>query len=79
MISSSAVLVVAAVIALIVVVVAVVLLVLRARRRAGQAAALPSAPTGAPGGYVCPFCKRPFEPEQTGGRCPSCGAAAPRH
>jgi hypothetical protein len=29
-------------------------------------------------GLVCPFCRREYDPGQTGRRCPSCGAATPR-
>jgi hypothetical protein len=76
--SLSAVLVVAALV--LIAVIAVVVVLLLRTRRAPRPAALPgSVATNAPGGYVCPFCKRPYEPDQTGGRCPSCGAAAPRH
>jgi len=66
--------IVIAVLALVVLVVAAVL-VARAIRSAPDRTAPPDAP---PGGFACPFCKRPYDPAQTGGRCPGCGAAAPR-
>jgi hypothetical protein len=70
-------LVIAAAVVLVVVVLAVaVLLAMRARRSAPGRSALPEAP--APGAYTCPFCKRPYDPAQSGNRCPACGAAAPR-
>ena len=76
--SSSAILIAAIVVA-VAVIVAAVLLALGARRaRLPGSGALP--PPGEPpaGAFVCPFCKRPYDPGATGGRCPACGAAAPR-
>jgi len=68
----------AAVVAVIVIVV-VVVLVVRARSRTGPPQALPGR-TGpsSPTAIICPFCKREYEPAETSGRCPGCGAAAPR-
>ena len=68
----------AAAVALLVIVLAVVLAV-RARSRSRrpqvlQGPTVPSSPTA----IVCSFCKREYEPSETGGRCPGCGAAAPR-
>jgi uncharacterized paraquat-inducible protein A len=65
--------------ALVVVAAAVVVLVavLGARSRA---AAMPEAPArpSSPTAIVCSFCKQEYEPAESAGRCPSCGAAAPR-
>jgi hypothetical protein len=66
---------------LVLLVLAVVLAVglLVVRRGARSPLSLPSASSGeAAGGFVCPFCKRRYDPGQSGGRCPACGAAAPR-
>ena len=65
-------------VAVIVIVLAVVLAV-RARARSRRPQALPG-PTGpsSPTAIICPFCKREYDPAETGGRCPGCGAAAPR-
>jgi len=65
-------------VAVIVIVLAVVLAV-RARSQSGRPQALPGA-TGpsSPTAIICPFCKREYDPAETGGRCPGCGAAAPR-
>ena len=71
MISISGPLVVVIVVAVIVVAVAA-LLVVRARSRPGGQSALPGPPPSEAGGYTCPFCKRPYDPAQTGGRCPGC-------
>jgi hypothetical protein len=70
---------VAAIAAALVVLVLVVLLVVWARSRSAaprpaQGATGPSSPTA----IVCSFCKREYDPAETGGRCPGCGAAAPR-
>lgn len=71
-------LIVAAVV-LLLVIVAVVLLAVRARSRRVASPALPtrSGPPS-PTAITCPFCKRDYEPAETDGRCPGCGAAAPR-
>ena len=75
---SSTYLVAAAAVVLVVLVV-VVLLAVRARSRTGRRQALPGRVTPpSPTATVCPFCKREYEPAETGGRCPGCGAAAPR-
>jgi len=68
----------AAAVILIVIVLAVVLAV-RARSQSGRPQALPGA-TGpsSPTAIICPFCKREYEPAETSGRCPGCGAATPR-
>ena len=74
---STIVLVAAAVIVLVAIVMVVLLVRARSRTRATRALPNrvgPSSPTA----VVCPFCKREYEPEETGGRCPGCGAAAPR-
>jgi len=65
----------AAVIALILIVAIVLVLVGRSRRQ--PPAALPSVPSS-PTAVVCQFCKREYEPSETGRRCPGCGAATPR-
>jgi hypothetical protein len=76
---SGTVLVVAAVVVLVIVVAVAALLVARARSRPGGGGAMPSpGDPPAAGAYLCPFCKRPYAPAQTGNRCPSCGAATPR-
>jgi hypothetical protein len=65
-------------VALIILVLVVVLAVLaRARSRRPQALPGPTGPSS-PTAIVCSFCKREYEPAETGGRCPGCGAAAPR-
>jgi hypothetical protein len=75
-VAPSTVLIVAALIAL-AVIVGIVLLIVRASRPR-PAAALPSAAPSSPTAIVCQFCKREYEPSQTGRRCPGCGAASPR-
>ncbi len=74
---SSIVLVVAAAVALVAVVAIVLVL---ARRGRPSAPALPPATStpSSPTAITCPFCKREYEPNETAGRCPGCGAAAPR-
>jgi hypothetical protein len=72
---------------LIVVVIAVVVLALlvvlavavrAAVARSTNALPPPEDDAGVATGMACPFCKRRYDPSQTGGRCPGCGAAAPR-
>ena len=75
---SSTLLIVAAVVVLVLVVALAALLVVRARSRPSSGALPAPGDPPAAGGYVCPFCKRPYAPAQTGNRCPACGAAAPR-
>jgi hypothetical protein len=66
-------------IALAVVIVVAVVLVLRGRSRAAAVSAPPAAPgPKSPTTMVCPFCKVEYDPAETGGHCPGCGAAAPR-
>jgi hypothetical protein len=73
---SSAYLIAAAVI--VVIVVAVIVFLVR-RARPSQQQALPSrAAPSSPTAVVCQFCNREYEPSETGGRCPGCGAATPR-
>ena len=55
----------------------IVLLVVRSRAADPRAMAGPTGPSS-PTAIVCSFCKREYEPAETGGRCPGCGAAAPR-
>jgi len=75
---SSPLLIAVAVVVLVAIVVAV-LLVVRARSRSSRPQALPGrVGPASPTAIICPFCKREYEPEETGGRCPGCGAAAPR-
>jgi hypothetical protein len=68
----------AAAVVVIVVVLALVLAV-RARTRSRRPRALPG-PAGpsSPTAIICPFCKREYDPAETNGHCPGCGAAAPR-
>jgi hypothetical protein len=70
----------AAAAALVILIVVVLALVLSARARARRARlrALPSHVPLSPTVIVCPFCRREYDPPDTGGRCPGCGAAAPR-
>jgi hypothetical protein len=74
-VTSATVLVVVAVAALVVLAAAAALL-LRGRARRARPAASSSAEGES--GFVCPFCRRAYDPAQTGRRCPGCGAAAPR-
>jgi hypothetical protein len=68
----------AAAVVLIIIVLAVVLAVRAlASRRRPQALPGPTGPSS-PTAITCPFCKREYDPAETGGRCPGCGAAAPR-
>ena len=68
-----------AVLVAVVLVVLVVLLVLWARSRSAAPRAVTGATgTSSPTAIVCSFCKREYDPAETGGRCPGCGAAAPR-
>jgi hypothetical protein len=52
-------------------------LVLRRRARMG-AARRSRPPASEASGFLCPFCRRAYDPARTGRRCPACGAAAPR-
>jgi Zn finger protein HypA/HybF involved in hydrogenase expression len=72
---SSSLVIAAVAVAVVLLVVAALLVVRRLRSRPEGQTALPEAP---PGSFACPFCKRPYDPAQTGRRCPGCGAAAPR-
>jgi hypothetical protein len=72
-ISSTTPIVVAVVLVLVVLAVVTALVLRRSARPSRDVLPPPSEQ-----GFVCPFCKRPYDPPQTGGRCPSCGAAAPR-
>lgn len=65
-------------VALLIIILLVVALVLRTRPRPRRPQALPSHVPLSPTAIVCPFCKREYDPPETGNRCPSCGAAAPR-
>jgi hypothetical protein len=71
---------IAAAVVVLVAIVLIVLLAVRARRRSDAAQALPGrvGRPSSPTAIVCSFCKREYDPAETGGRCPSCGAAAPR-
>jgi hypothetical protein len=77
-VGTSTVLIAAAAVVLVALLV-IVLLAVRARSRSGAAQAPPDqvAPSS-PTAIVCSFCKREYDPAETGGRCPGCGAAAPR-
>jgi hypothetical protein len=76
--TTSTVLIAAAAVVLVALVVTV-LLAVRARSRSGASQALPGpASPPSPTAIVCSFCNREYDPAETGGRCPGCGAAAPR-
>jgi len=68
----------AVVLILILVVLVVVIRAVRARSRPRWPQALPSHVPLSPTAIVCPFCRREYDPPETGDRCPGCGAAAPR-
>ena len=73
MISGTALIVVAVVLVVVALAIVAALVLRRSARPSAHVLPPPSEQ-----GFVCPFCKRPYDPAQTGGRCPSCGAAAPR-
>jgi hypothetical protein len=70
---------IAAVAVVLVALVVIVLLAVRARSRSGAPQALPGqVGPSSPTAIICSFCKREYDPAETDGRCPGCGAAAPR-